>query len=281
LGATLFHALEGEPPYGLKENPLAILYAAANGQVSTPHRAGPATDLMTALLDPDPRNRPSMQETENALAQFVNAGPVKATATQVMPTQRTAHIQQPIPVGRPSPTTGFATPREPYPVVKPKRRTGLGYLAAVIAVLVALGGVIWGISNLDGGISGLGLGNGSEQTEDLGKTPSEGNVNGGAAASLIDSFYSNLIAGSSTIAQSWDMLTPAAQNVYGSQDEFVTYWKAHGVTNYRNIQVPGPNAEDGSVDVTLASLTAGGTTKSLTFHVVLKDGKMLIDSDTR
>ncbi|MCE5287761.1 MAG: serine/threonine protein kinase [Nocardiaceae bacterium] len=281
LGATLFHALEGEPPYGLKENPLAILYAAANGQVSTPHRAGPATDLMTALLDPDPRNRPSMQETENALAQFVNAGPVKATATQVMPTQRTAHIQQPIPVGRPIANAGYATPREPYPVVKPKRRTGLGYLAAVIAVLVALGGVIWGISNLDGGIAGLGLGNGTEQTDDLGKTESDGTVNGGAAATLIDSFYTNLISGSSTIAQSWDMLTPAAQKVYGSQDEFVTYWKAHGVTNYRNIQVPSPNQSDGSIDVTLASLTAGGTTKSLTFHIVMKSGKMLIDSDTR
>ena len=101
LGATLFHMLEGEPPYGLKENPLAILYAAANGQVASPHRAGPATDLLTRILDSDPGARPSMAETEAALSQFVNAGPVKATATQVMPKQRPVDPVATAIVGRP------------------------------------------------------------------------------------------------------------------------------------------------------------------------------------
>ncbi|MFC8528562.1 protein kinase [Nocardia sp. NPDC057227] len=74
LGATLFHALEGEPPYGASANPLAVLYAAANGQVSEPRNAGPATDFLLQLLDPDPERRPTMRTSRARLAALAEAG---------------------------------------------------------------------------------------------------------------------------------------------------------------------------------------------------------------
>ncbi|WP_342802025.1 serine/threonine-protein kinase [Nocardia sp. No.11] len=78
LGATLFHALEGEPPYGANANPLAVLYAAANGQVREPRNAGPATDFLLDLLSPDPLDRPTMTEARDALAAFADADAVPA-----------------------------------------------------------------------------------------------------------------------------------------------------------------------------------------------------------
>uniref|UniRef100_UPI000A645BFB serine/threonine-protein kinase n=1 Tax=Nocardia pseudovaccinii TaxID=189540 RepID=UPI000A645BFB len=78
LGATLFHALEGEPPYGASANPLAVLYAAANGQVSEPRHAGPATDFLLDLLSPDPAERPTMRAAREHLSALADSGPVSA-----------------------------------------------------------------------------------------------------------------------------------------------------------------------------------------------------------
>ncbi|WP_330231910.1 protein kinase [Nocardia sp. NBC_00508] len=80
LGATLFHALEGEPPYGGGSNPLAVLYAAANGQLSEPRNAGPATDFLLDLLSPEPAERPSMRVARQQLAAFADAGPAPVAA---------------------------------------------------------------------------------------------------------------------------------------------------------------------------------------------------------
>ncbi|KAA8884119.1 protein kinase [Nocardia colli] len=80
LGATLFHALEGEPPYGANANPLAVLYAAANGQVSEPRNAGPATDFLLDLLSPEPQDRPTMRAALDHLAAFADSGPAPVAA---------------------------------------------------------------------------------------------------------------------------------------------------------------------------------------------------------
>lgn len=58
LGATLYAAVEGEPPYGRHDNPLAVLRRAASGETRPPRRAGPLTPLLSDLLDPDPQRRP-------------------------------------------------------------------------------------------------------------------------------------------------------------------------------------------------------------------------------
>ncbi|QLY33702.1 protein kinase [Nocardia huaxiensis] len=89
LGATLFHALEGEPPYGTNPNPLALLYAAANGQISEPRNAGPLSDLLLGLLAFEPEDRPSMYDVRDAMAEFAEVGP-DAEATRVLAHRRAA-----------------------------------------------------------------------------------------------------------------------------------------------------------------------------------------------
>ena len=67
LGATLYCAVDGLPPFGLTGNPIALLYRIANDPVPPPRHAGPLTDVLTSLLRADPDARPTAREAERAL----------------------------------------------------------------------------------------------------------------------------------------------------------------------------------------------------------------------
>jgi eukaryotic-like serine/threonine-protein kinase len=58
LGATMFYAVEGQPPFD-RGTSIATLAAVVNDPPRRPERAGPLTPLLTALLDKDPRSRPT------------------------------------------------------------------------------------------------------------------------------------------------------------------------------------------------------------------------------
>lgn len=75
LGATLYHAIEGQPPYGDSTNQLALLYTAANGKIIPPQHAGPATALLMSLLRTEPAERPTMVEARQRLAAIANTAP--------------------------------------------------------------------------------------------------------------------------------------------------------------------------------------------------------------
>ncbi|WP_406643103.1 protein kinase domain-containing protein [Amycolatopsis sp. WGS_07] len=75
LGATLYQAIEGQTPYGNTTNQLALLYAAANGQVNPPTQAGPATALLMSLLRSEASERPSMAEARERLATLATGEP--------------------------------------------------------------------------------------------------------------------------------------------------------------------------------------------------------------
>jgi serine/threonine protein kinase len=85
LGATLYHALEGQPPYGNSTNQLALLYTAANGQVIPPRQAGKATALLMHLLRIEPDERPSMAEARDRLAGLAAGEPEANAGTLVSP----------------------------------------------------------------------------------------------------------------------------------------------------------------------------------------------------
>jgi serine/threonine protein kinase len=68
LGATLYAAIEGHPPFGTDpENVLALLARIGRGNPPPPRRAGPLTDLLQHLLDNDPDARPTASQAHHAL----------------------------------------------------------------------------------------------------------------------------------------------------------------------------------------------------------------------
>lgn len=67
LGATMYAALEGTPPFGLDTNPMAVLHRVASGQLIPPKRSGPLTPLLLQMMAPDPTDRPTMSEVSRTL----------------------------------------------------------------------------------------------------------------------------------------------------------------------------------------------------------------------
>lgn len=67
LGATLYAAVEGRPPYPEQRNALAMLSTIAVGHPPRPDRAGFLTEPITRMLDPDPGSRWSMADVAHVL----------------------------------------------------------------------------------------------------------------------------------------------------------------------------------------------------------------------
>jgi eukaryotic-like serine/threonine-protein kinase len=80
LGSTLYAAVEGEPPFGLEDNALALLRTAAEGRIRPLQRAGPLSAVLMRLLANDPAARPSMAEAVTALGAVATRGTLPPVA---------------------------------------------------------------------------------------------------------------------------------------------------------------------------------------------------------
>ncbi|HEX5120671.1 MAG TPA: serine/threonine-protein kinase [Pseudonocardiaceae bacterium] len=144
LGATLYAAVEGTPPFGVHENPLALLHKVAGGRVRPPERAGPLTEPLMDLLRADPADRPTMHEARAELSALVSrrAGVGPLPIAELRRAWTTPVIE---PVDEPAEPT-VATPLPAIPVVLPpppprthsRRRTARLTMAIALMVL-ALG----------------------------------------------------------------------------------------------------------------------------------------------
>ncbi|WP_454196584.1 protein kinase domain-containing protein [Nocardia sp. Marseille-Q1738] len=87
LGSTLYAAVQGSPPFGEGDNPLALLHAVARAEIPPPESAGPLAPVLMRLLAPTIDARPTMHEAKEAL-EAVAAGrnpELPAPVTTVMP----------------------------------------------------------------------------------------------------------------------------------------------------------------------------------------------------
>ncbi|WP_116203087.1 serine/threonine-protein kinase [Amycolatopsis circi] len=138
LGATLYMAVEGDPPFGTADNAIALLYRVSSGSINPPKQAGKLEPLLLKLLELKPEDRPSMTEVVAELRKL--DGGVTPVATVPEPLT--------LPEAKPPvvPTT-VAVPAEGAAAVPPagsdRRRRGMifagaGALLVVIAVIVTV-----------------------------------------------------------------------------------------------------------------------------------------------
>ena len=153
LGSTLYAALEGAPPFGSAQNPMATLHKVASGQFTPPARSGPLTPLLLRMLSPNPADRPPMIDVSRTLHALQSDMSTGYQVTQRIPLRTPPRPQQPGPQHpgprRPStPTAALPVARqEPAPSALPdpppverdgRRRRGLGIAAALLALVVLL-----------------------------------------------------------------------------------------------------------------------------------------------
>lgn len=81
LGATLYTAIEGQPPFGFEADSIALLHRVARAEIIMPTNTGPLTDILLSMLEPDPARRPTMAQARDLLA-AVTLGP-GGTAAQL------------------------------------------------------------------------------------------------------------------------------------------------------------------------------------------------------
>jgi tRNA A-37 threonylcarbamoyl transferase component Bud32 len=116
LGAALYAAVEGHPPFGNEPgNVLALLARIGRGQAPPPRNAGHLTDLLRALTADDPAYRPTAIQAHHALL----------------------HAASP---PRPAvPALAAAGPAGPVTTRRPRRRLRLAAAVGGVLALVAAG----------------------------------------------------------------------------------------------------------------------------------------------
>ena len=131
LGATLYAAVEGAPPFGTDQNPVALLQKVATGRFVPPVHSARLTPLLLRMLVDDPAERPSMAAVAQRLGELGDHD-VKPLRTLV-PAGSTASTPSPEPppaevLG--DDTTVSAAPRlaawAPSPTPVPRRRARRG-----------------------------------------------------------------------------------------------------------------------------------------------------------
>ncbi|MGA9746169.1 MAG: serine/threonine-protein kinase [Nocardioides sp.] len=139
LGATLYYAVEGRPPYQQRDNPMAVLHDIAQVGPPPPRRAGPLEPVLVRMLDRDPGTRWSMEDVAHALhrlaegsrehtAAFDDDAP---TSTFAAPLAAGAGLDDRPETTDPVDDEGSPRRRRPGPAL-------IGVLAVVAAVLAIL-----------------------------------------------------------------------------------------------------------------------------------------------
>ncbi|GAC51459.1 MULTISPECIES: serine/threonine-protein kinase [Gordonia] len=82
LGATIYTMVEGQPPFGVDDNSIALLHKVARARINPMTKAGDLEPVLLRLLEPSPTKRPSMAEARDALTAF--AAGSRGTRDQVL-----------------------------------------------------------------------------------------------------------------------------------------------------------------------------------------------------
>ncbi|KAA2264656.1 protein kinase [Solihabitans fulvus] len=153
LGATLYAAVEGAPPFGFSDNAIALLYRIATSDAPKPERAGELTATLDWLLQRDPAARPTATDAKQVLEALAElADPPQAAAVSTPPVAaEQPTVQAPVvldPVG-PTPTEPDRSAIEPLPAgtEPPHTRRRAVVAALVTAVLVVTGVVVYALNS--------------------------------------------------------------------------------------------------------------------------------------
>jgi eukaryotic-like serine/threonine-protein kinase len=139
LGATLYAAVEGRPPYPEQRNPIALLQLIAAEEPPPPTEAGELAGPITRMMDRDPRSRWTMADSAHALRRFAEHGEAGDEHTAVLTPfaadgrERTEATPVPTPVAADAGAAEASDDAEGR-----RRRRLLPWLAAAAVLLVVL-----------------------------------------------------------------------------------------------------------------------------------------------
>jgi hypothetical protein len=271
LGSTLYAAVQGTPPFGFSENPLALLYIVANGTVSPPPNGGPLTPVLMRLLGTDPHDRPTMRQVHVDLAELA--------------AQRT--LVSPAPVGpdRPWTTPSVQPVRTPatqlveslpefqeFPEPPRARRRAVRLAMVVVIALVAVGAAVFVVNRVGQGGSAQAAGpSGAVVAPPVATSTAPVRPSLATMRGLVTRYY-GLLPGDVNAAY---QLLSARFRAKVTFDQFRGFYATIAEVVPNNFQQTGPNTITAVIN--FAPRHGAVTHEPYRFTVVSHDGALLID----
>jgi serine/threonine protein kinase len=313
LGATLYTAVEGEPPFGAADNAIAVLYRVVAGEVRPPERAGVLGPLLVAMMSTEPRDRPPMAEAAAQLSALADGGPAPPTANRTLPMPVPAPTSTPTSAAAPASTPSLTpakppgtaaqrpadpgdpadTPPRQDPAAAPGRRRRTGLVAAIVALIVLAGTVVaLLVSNPERPTTGSEPSSAVTGTSDQESTaagsastePSATPSNGEAAdepttvelAKAVTDYYA-LLPDDTDAA--WQLLTASYQRQTGGRDSYEDFWNDIDTVTVTAVRATAPD----SVQATITYVEKSGnreSTERRSFRLVRSDGVLKIEESS-
>ena len=280
LGATLFHALSGRPPYEVGDNLMGALYRIVHEEPPRLPDSGWLGPLLEATMTRDPADRWSMAQVRDYLVAGPTgttihpAPPVAAESTQVLATP-------PVEPVAPPPQTPVDTPAVP-PVAaassarrRPHTSTiliGIGLVALLVLLLLA-----WSLWNSgdDPGTTTFNGGSPSqtEETQETESPPAE------PTAEDMEAFITNYLATAPEEPETtFEMLTPRFQEESGGIDSYTGFWGTIDSATPVEINAD-PEALTVAYTVDYVRTDGSETSGDVVLGLVFEDGEYLIDRE--
>ncbi|MBF6102336.1 serine/threonine-protein kinase [Nocardia cyriacigeorgica] len=153
LGATLYTAIEGQPPFGFDDDSDAIVERAAMAQIIPPSRSGVLTQALLHMMEPAPQRRPTMAEARDEIltaafgpgtAPYIIGAPVRtedgtipAWAARNSASGLRSPLSTPLP-RRTQPAPAPVAPAQPQLGAKKLPQSSNAPLAIAIGMLIGL-----------------------------------------------------------------------------------------------------------------------------------------------
>ena len=286
LGATLYHALSGQPPYEVGENLMGALFRIVHEDPPRLSDPGWLAPLLEATMTKEPDDRWSMDQVRDFLhSRGRSAAAASPGATQVLAAVPAALPPRPAPAAEPEPAAPEPEPVTPAPAPRTRRRRTWLPLAVAAALVVVLGVVAWALLNGDDGTaptidrpdaseSAGGGGGGGGASDDTSSPAPEG-----PTAKGIEGFITDYLATApSSPESSFQMLTPGFQRASGGLSGYTGFWSTIASAEPVDIQ---PDPDNLTVQYTVDYTREDGSTASDTVVLQLQytDGQYLIAAE--
>ena len=292
LGATLFHALSGRPPYEIGEHVVGGLYRIVHEEPPRLPDAGWLGPLLEGTMVRDPSQRWSMTQVRDFLASPGSRTPPLATAgpddgsTQVLAATPGPERPPAPSSSRPVETPPSSSRRPVEPVETPaapaaKRRRPLRVLAVLLAVALVVAAAVFGALRdrdqpADTPAASPSVTPSSTPSPTATPTPTASAAPQPTRRGMTAFIRGYIAAVSSDPDTAWEMLTPRFQQQSGGLATYREFWDGVGTARILEISAD-PRTLVVSYRVRFANFGTGRQTTVL--DLVFEDGRYLIDGE--
>ena len=278
LGATLFHAVSGRPPYDVGTNLIGALYQIVHEEPPTLPAGHPMAGLLSVMLVRDPQERWPMRRVRDELRRLEDGQQSQA------PTRPVAATPRPDPTGVLPAVRTTPIPSAVHVAERHHRRWGLMVLAAVLAVGAVVSAYF---------LAGRGTSEAASQTPGTSQTstpsetaePSKPSKSATAEAEPItaedtkaqmDAFMTSYLATVTTNPQAaFAQLTPEFRESSGGYEGYVGFW---GTVRSASLAQIESNPSDLTVGYTVNYVMQTGRqiTQNVRLQLQRQDDRLLI-----